>query len=165
MRKVTRKKLIALATLVFLCILWFISVDWSWFEHHCPDCGYRKSVAQYRIFAIPVHEQTHESPTLTQHVAEDLGTPCGHENSESWHKHRLWGLCVCKSPCINGIMYLSTGYIGYSRDASAKIQMLAEKEPTLRAEFTRRVLEDQDLKFVPTVLSRAGVDLNEVKYK
>jgi len=98
-----RKKYIAAA----IVAVWFLGVDSSWFVHDCPDCGYGKDVTQYRLFAIPVHETIRESLTIAQHVAIDLGVPCMHKNSTKWHKHRWWGLLVCKSPCINGVYRLT----------------------------------------------------------
>ena len=152
-----RKKHIAISIVVMLAV-WFLGVDLSWFVHDCPDCGYGKDVVQYRIFTIPVRESTRESPTITQYVAADLGVPCAHQHSTSWHKHKWWGLLVCKSPCINGIYRLTGDDSWYDRQASAKVVALAAMDSSIKDDFVRTVLVNHDYRFVRTVLERAGVD-------
>lgn len=152
-----RKKHIAVSILALVAI-WFLGVDWSWFVHDCPDCGYGKDIAQYRLFTIPIQETTREFPTITQHVADDLGVPCTHKNSTSWHKHRWWGLLVCKAPCINGVYRLTGDDSWYDQEASAKVAALAVNDDSIRDDFVETVFEKHDFGFVHTVLTRAGVE-------
>ena len=155
--KVNRRKPTTVACLLLLGGLWFVAVDWSWFVHDCPDCGYEKDVAQYRVFTIPVHESIRESQSIIQQVATDLGVSCKHLNTKSWHKHRWWGLCFCKSPCINGTYRLSGGESSYNQSDSHKVATLAANDPAIATEFSRRVLEQHEFTFVKTVLDKARV--------
>lgn len=156
-----RKKLVAAISVLSLAILWFAGVDWSWFLHECPDCGRMQNVCQYRIFSFPIHEATYEYPTITQRVATDLGVPCRHENSKIWHKHRWWGLCICKSPCINGTYNLTSDDSWYTDAVSEAIAALAKNDPSLPSEFERRVLRRHEWKYAAIVLDQAGVDRNQ----
>ena len=158
--KVNRKKLTTVACLPLLGVLWFVAVDWSWFVHDCPDCGYEKDVSQYRVFTFPVHESNRGSQSIIQQVATDLGVPCKHLNTKSWHKHRWWGLCFCKSPCINGIYRLSGGDSSYNHSDSNKVATLAANDPAIATEFSRRVLGQHEFTFVRKVLDKAGVRLS-----
>ena len=156
-----RRHLVKLVAVLITAVgLWFVAVDWSWFIHDCPDCGYSKDVAQYRVFTIAVHETTHDRPTITQYVARDLGVPCQHTNSTSWHKHRWWGLLVCKSPCINGVYALTGDDSWYDDEVSAKVTALAAADSAITDDFVQAVFENHDFSFVQTVLDRAGVEAN-----
>jgi hypothetical protein len=152
-----RKKYIAVSVVALLS-LWFFGVDRSWYVHTCPDCAYGKDVLQYRIFTIPIHETTHESLTITQRVAADLGVQCEHDDLTSWHKHRWWGLLVCRSPCINGTYRLITDDSWYDSNASAKVAALAAADNSIADDFARIVLVNHNLSFLRTVLDRAGVE-------
>lgn len=151
-----RKKYIA-ASLISLVALWFLGIDWSWFVHECPDCGYGKDVVQYRLFTIPIRETTYESSTITQLVADDLGVPCQHCNSTSWYRNRLWGLLICKSPCFKGTHRISFDNSWYDQDVSTKVAALAANDRSISHEFVRKALKRHDYTFVDTVLDRAGV--------
>ena len=155
----TRRRLTFAAGLLLLVGLWFVAVDWSWFVHDCPDCGYEKDLTQYRVFGCSIHESTREFRPLVQKVATDLGVPCKHFKAISWHKHRWWGLCFCKSPCINGTYRLGEGVSSYSQIDSMKVAALAANDPTIATEFSRRVLQQHEFAFVREVLDRAGVHL------
>jgi hypothetical protein len=154
---VTRKKPLTFVGLLSLGALWFVAVDRSWFVHDCPDCGYSKDVVQYRLFTVSVHETVFEYPSIVQRVAADLGVHCTHGNSARWHKHRWWGLCICRSPCINGSHRLTFDDSWYDLDASASVAALAHDDPSIKTDFVRRVLEQHEFAFVRTVLSRASV--------
>jgi hypothetical protein len=150
-------------TIVAICMLllgalWFGAVDWSWYVHECPDCGFTKDVTQYRLFAIPIHETVYEHPTIVQRVASDLRVPCRHDRSRRWHKHRWWGLLVCRSPCINGTYRLTADDSWYNNDTSAKIAALATADPSIGPEFERRVLNRHEYDFFQSVLDRANID-------
>lgn len=152
-----RSKKVRVAIILFLGIIWFIAVDWSWFVHDCPDCWHGEDTAQYRVFTATIHTTVYEYPSVMQQVATDLGKPCMHPNMESWHKHRLWGLLFCKSPCINGVYRLS-GSPWYDQSAAKKIIALGDREPSLKTEFHDRVFIKHDYKFLRVVLEQAGVD-------
>lgn len=153
-----RKKHIAAAIIVDVA-LWFLCVDWSWFIHDCPDCGYSKDIGQYRLFTIPVHETTREFATITQRVAEDLGVPCTHKNVTIWHKHRWWGLVICGAPCANGVCHLTGDDSWYDQNASAKVAALGANDNAIKDDFVQNVLGKHDFDYVHTVLARAGVEL------
>ena len=153
-----RRKSRVVLCLLLLTGLWFIAVDWSWFVHDCPDCGHESDVMQYRVFTIPVHESIAESHSLIQRLATDLGVPCQHRNAQRWHKHRLWGLCFCKSPCINGTYRMNDGESWYDRSHSTKVARLAAAEPAVAVEFSRRVLVEHDFTYAQEILEKAGID-------
>lgn len=154
-----RKKLIlAAAFLPVLALLWFTAVDWSWFVDRCPDCAYDRDVAQYRVFSLPVHETVYEYPSLAQRISIDLGIGCSHPRIEHWHKHRWWGLCICRSPCFNGLYRLSGDDSWYNEVVSSKLSALAHRDPSIRTEFAVRVFQSHDFAYIWTVLDRAGVD-------
>ena len=146
------------AFLIFAAVVfWFTAVDWSWFVDECPDCGYDRDVFQDRIFGHPVSERFAERVTLTQLVSIDLGVECTHPHMQRWHKHRWWGLCVCKSPCLNGSYTLLWDYSWYDANVSSKIAALAERDPTLKTRYVERVLRDHDYDYMRSVLKEAGV--------
>lgn len=155
--QVNRKKLTIVGGLLLLGALWFVAVDWSYFVDDCPDCYRGKDVFQYRVFTFPVHESIKEFPSVIQQVAADLGVPCRHPNSTSWHKYRFWGLWFCKWPCINGTVRLTGDPSSYTRSDSALVAALATNDPAMVAEFSRRVLVLHEFEFVRTVLEKAGV--------
>ncbi|MCH9654552.1 MAG: hypothetical protein K0U86_07275 [Planctomycetes bacterium] len=155
--QMNRKKFIAIASLLLIAVIWFGVVDRSWFVYECPDCGYVKDVVQYRVFEIPVHETVYEHPSVTQRVGIDLGAPCQHGRIDFWHKHRVWGLCICADPCINGIYRLGGDDSWYTDDVSSKIAALSQNDPLVKAEYSKRVLREHRYKFVKTVLEKAGV--------
>ena len=139
-------------------VAWFSMVDWSWFVSDCPDCRYGNDVWQYRICTVPIYATMRESPSLTQRVAEDLGVPCNHGQIVTWHKHKLWGLLVCKWPCINGISRITYMPSWYDRQASEKVAALAAVDDNIQNEFIQTVFVDHDFAFVLAVLQRAGVE-------
>ncbi|WP_417389547.1 hypothetical protein [Gimesia sp.] len=153
-----RSKIVRVSLILFLGVVWFIAVDWSWFVHDCPDCWHGEDTAQYRVFTVPIHTTVYKDSSVIQQVATDLGKPCMHPNMESWHKHRRWGLLFCKSPCINGIYRLTGESTWYDQAAAAKIVALSERKPSLKTEFHDRVFIKHDYKFLPVVLDQAGVD-------
>lgn len=149
----------ASSSTVGVALLWFLAVDWSWFVEECPDCGYMGDVVQYRLLAIPIAQEIDEYPSIVQRIAEDLGVGCTHPQLERWHKHRRWGLCYCKSPCINGVYRLSGDDSWYTEDVSEKIQSLVQDDPSIGSEFAERVLTNHEYSFIRTVvLVRAGVE-------
>lgn len=149
--------IIAAASLSALSLLWFIGVDWSWFVDRCPDCDYDRDVAEYRLFGMPVHKTVYEHPSLAQRISIDLGIGCSHPRIEHWHKHRWWGLCICRSPCINGVYSLIDDDSWYTEVVSSKLSALADRDPSIKTQFAVRVLQDHDWAYMSTILDRAGV--------
>ena len=90
-----------------LVAIWFLAVDWSWFVADCPDCGYGRDIAQYRVIGIPVCTRVQEWPSATQLKSHDLGVPCEHRKLETYQKQRHWGLILCAWPNIRGISRLT----------------------------------------------------------
>lgn len=153
-----KKVIIAAASLPVLAVLWFIAVDWSWFVDRCPDCAYDRDVAEYRVFGIPVHKDVREYPSIAQRISIDIGIGCSHPRSERWHKHRWWGLCICKYPCFNGLFRLTGDDSWYTETVSSKLSALADRDPSIRKEFAVRVLQDHNWAYIQTILDSAGVD-------
>jgi hypothetical protein len=124
------------------------AVDYFWLMKDCEDCAQNWDVEQYRLLTIPISEsqtQTTEG-TIISRMAEDLGVPCPHRNTNTFHKHRWWGLIYCAAPCHNGASGLA-GPIGYSERDSAQIRAKAKANPNLAAEFRQRVLIAHDREF------------------
>lgn len=153
-----KKVIIAAALLPVLAVLWFIAVDWSWFVDRCPDCAYNRDVAEYRVFGIPVHDNVKEHPSIAQRISIDLKIGCSHLRIERWHKHRWWGLCICKYPCFNGLHGLISDDSWYTEIVSSKLSALADRDPSIRTAFAERVLQGHDWAYMQTILDRAGVD-------
>lgn len=153
-----RKLLYVAAYLLSLAAAWIVAVDWSWFIHSCPDCVYQKEIYRYRVFTFTIDERIREFPTSIQLVGEDLGVPCPHRRSVTWHKHRWWGLCFCYAPCINGITGLSSDNSWHNQDVSSKIAELARDDPSVKEEYVQRVYEDHEFENTRKLLARAGVN-------
>lgn len=126
-----------------LLVFWFLAVDWVMTVENCPECVYGRDVMQYRVFGFVIHERICEDPSLIEMVASDMGLKCQHPRMESWRKHRWWGLCICASPCINGMHRLG-GDIDYSDAARDHVKKMVNEMPSLRAEFQQRVLVEHD---------------------
>jgi hypothetical protein len=126
---------------------WFLAVDFSWFEEICPACLESRTVLQYRVCGRAVHEDLQVRPSVIQRASVDLGVPCSHPAVERWHKHRWWGLVVCRCPCINGTVGLVGDPTWYDRNAASKLKALRVVRPELSAEFQQRVLVDHDREF------------------
>jgi hypothetical protein len=150
--------IIAAASLPALALLWFTGVDWSWFVDRCPDCGYDRDVAVYRVFGIPVRKTVYEYPSPAQRISIDLGVGCSHPRIQHWHKHRWWGLCICRSPCVNGSLRASSDDSWYTDIVSSKLAALADRDPSIRDKFAVRVLQDHDWAYMWTILDSAGVN-------
>ncbi len=145
--KKRRRLLQFAAVLIALLALWFLCVDRSWFVEQCLDCGYLRSVVQYRVFAIPVDERSQEYDSALQRIAHDLGVPCPHRRYPRTHWQRLWGLCYCAQPCITGTAGL-TGGEWYDDEVAALVKAMASADPTLANEFRRRALYERDREYL-----------------
>jgi hypothetical protein len=139
-----RKILLHFSGIVVAIATWFLGIDWSWFEEDCPDCGYGRTIAQYRVFSYPVREQVVEHPTVLQRVASDLGVACDHANSRRWHKHRWWGLCYCSAPCNNGIDRLRDDDSWYNAAAVARLHEAMRSDADFTNRFREQVLIKHD---------------------
>lgn len=131
---------------------WFLAVDFSWFEESCPACLESRTVLQYRVCSCTVREETQVRSSVIQRASVDLGVPCSHPAVERWHKHRWWGLVVCRCPCINGTVGLVGDSTWYDQNLAAKIKSLRVTRPELSREFRQRVLVDHDREFWRTLL-------------
>jgi hypothetical protein len=153
------RKAFGVTLLLVACPLaWFSMIDRSWFVFHCPDCYYGADIIQYRICTVPAYQNTRGYSTLTQRVAADLGIPCSHARSITWHKHKLWGLLICKCPCINGTYRITYNPSWYDHEASQKVTALPATDSAIQSEFIQTVFVDHDTSFVITALRRAGVE-------
>ncbi len=126
---------------------WFLAVDFSWFEENCPACLESRTVLQYRVCVCTVREETQVLPSDIQRASVDLGVPCSHPAVERWHKHRWWGLVVCRCPCINGTFGLVGDPNWYDRNLAAKVKSLRASRPEISKEFRQRVLINHDHEF------------------
>lgn len=144
-----KSRIVAVALLtIFIVVMWFLCVDLSWFVEYCPTCAYGRDILQYRVCTIPIHERTKDDVTLLQRVSEDMGVECRHPELVRWHKHRYWGLCICASPCINGVHRLSDDDDSWYDDASrARLRELVRTSPSLRVDFTERALKNHDAEY------------------
>ena len=145
--KKRRRLLQVAAVLIALLALWFLCVDRSWFIDQCLDCGNDRSVIQYRVLAIPIHETSREDHSVLQRVAHDLGVPCPHRRYHRMHWHRWWGLCFCARPCITGTTGLSGGE-WYDDEVAVRVKAMASADPTLANEFRRRALYERDREYL-----------------
>jgi hypothetical protein len=141
-----------------LTAIWFLAVDWSWFVEDCPDCMTSRDIGVYRVFGIPISTTTDYYRTVFDLTLADLGVPCTHKDADRWHKHRWWGLVVCRCPCINGI----DGLIGNDeipqRVISATMQELARGDPTFAVTLHDRVVDDHDYEFFWRAFKRASTE-------
>ena len=142
-----RKLIIVLLSPVFILAFWFLGLDSSWFVETCPDCGFGRDIMQYRVFTIPIYQQTKDYNTVLQKVAADIGAECKHPKLERWHKHRYWGLVICACPCINGTDRLVGGDEWYDDKAKSIVKEMVRTNPPLRDEFAERVLKNHDWKY------------------
>jgi hypothetical protein len=115
-----------------------------------------RDVFQYRVFTIPIHQETRDHETLVSKVASDVGAECTHPELSRWHKHRWWGLLICAHPCFNGITRLSD--VGasewYDDKARALVRQMASDDPSLRDEFANRVLKHRDSEYWKAFVAR-----------
>jgi hypothetical protein len=132
---------------------WFLAVDFSWFEESCPACLESRTILQYRVCGCAVHEDTQVRPSVIQRASADLGVPCSHPAVERWHKHRWWGLAVCRCPCINGTVGVAGDPAWYDRNLAAKVKSLRASRPEISEEFRRRVLVDHDREYWQALLA------------
>ena len=144
MRRFPRRLAASIAVLFAAVCGWFLLVDLSWFEEHCPDCGYARTDIQWRLMTVPVHTWEDRSPTVIQRVASDLGVPCQHSALHRWQKQRWWGLLICKCPCHNGIVSFGGDDAWYDAAAREKLRELAKADPNLANDFQRQVLAEHN---------------------
>jgi hypothetical protein len=130
-----------------LTAIWFLAVDWSWFIEDCPDCLSSRDIGAYRVFGIPVSTAIDEDRTVFDLALADLGVPCTHQHAERWHKHRFWGLVICRCPCINGIVGLTGDDLIPPEVISAKMQELARNDPKFAANLHDRIVDHHDYEF------------------
>ena len=43
-----------------LTVVWFATVDKSWFLEGCYDCQYQGDILEYRVFGVAVHKTGNE---------------------------------------------------------------------------------------------------------
>jgi hypothetical protein len=144
----SRKLTIILLSPIVILAFWFLGVDGSWFVEECPDCLYGRDIYQIRVFTIPIYQRTEVYNSVLQKIAEDIGVPCSHPHLVRWHKHRYWGLLICACPCINGTERLAGDDEWYDDKARAIVKDMVKNNPSLRDEFSERVLKGHDWKYL-----------------
>jgi hypothetical protein len=126
--------------------LWFVAVEESEYVDTCPDCQYYAIVGQYKIVGVVVSEKTyHNSQSLIEQVASCLGVTCSHSHVERLHKIRLWGLLICRCPCINGSRLIGDQSPEFVEVLGQALRRQEKQNPNLAAEFKERVLEKHDM--------------------
>ncbi len=73
--------------------------------------------------------------------------PVQSSEADRFHKHRFWGLWICACPCFNGIDGINVDNSWYDGAVSAKVSAMVAANPSLRKEFTERVLIGHDWKY------------------
>ncbi len=122
-----------------LAAVWFTSVDWVWIHQDCNRCNHGKNFVEARFFGRVREESLREYPTWAEFIAADLGIPCTHDSTTSWHKLRwLGGFLMVENN--SGIDRLSGGPT-YSDCERATIRAWAAEDPALVAEFRKQFLE------------------------
>jgi len=136
--------------------VWMVGVDYSEFREGCEHCGSHWSVGEARVFHQAIW--TRKSPDhfpIWKMIAEDLGAPCPH-HYERWHKIRLWGLIWPGPPWQNGTCCLSSkdSQTWYEEVGRTRVKALAASDPEVAAEFRQRALQEQDLTYLRSFLTR-----------
>jgi hypothetical protein len=148
-----RRMIIGVAVLVAPVAAWFLAVDWSWFEEFCPHCGHQNRITQYRVLGLAVSQRERATRTYFERLAADLGAPCQHPELTRWHKHRWWGLMLCRCPCINGSS-IRIDDRDYDERTAAAARRIARDDPTVGPELYDRVAHQRDRAFFEEVMER-----------
>ena len=129
------------AAVVALLVFWFLAVDWRWSEQDCLDCRGNRSIRQFRLASIVLHESIEDRPSLIGLVAGDLGAPCPHDRVNRWLAERRQGLLipVHRDPVLHAAH--RPWYPPCARDAA---RQLARSDPGLPPSFASRVLRQHD---------------------
>lgn len=133
----------ALAGVLALAAMWFLTVDGSWFVEDCDYCHMGWDVMQYRVCGVVIHERRLPSETIMAKIAEDLGVPCPHK-VRRWHKYRFWGLVYPACPAISGIYRIGDDREWYDERAAELVRLMGRENPDLAREYRQKVLLDFD---------------------
>lgn len=126
--------------------IWFLALDRSDFVEGCPDCLTGRFITQYRILGFPTSTNIYETRTSIDLALADLGAPCLHEKLYREQTHRMWGLLICRWPCINGTWGLG-GDERYTDYVSMKVKDRGKADPNFAADMHRRVIDQDDKKY------------------
>jgi hypothetical protein len=138
-----------------LGVLWFVAVDRSLFVENCGCCHTSWYISQYRVYGVPIREETITYQTTFARIAEDLGVPCPHE-LRRWHKYRFWGLLHCASPAISGTLRLD-GPDWYDERKAQVVRLMARSDPDSAEEYRQRVLLNFDQPYWRRFLPDVGI--------
>jgi hypothetical protein len=120
-------------------VLWFMLVDWCWFEEGCRRCGNRRTVFEYRFCSVAVQRSVKpwNRPTLIEYIARDIGIPCSHDRRERATHQRWIGSCL--------IVEHGGSYIWdppwYPRCARDAVRSWVAEDPSFVKTFRERVLD------------------------
>jgi len=155
-----RNKLIIVAFIVAgFVVIWFVAIDWSYFEEGCGNCLYHKSVYQYRVLGIPIHEKTTEYHSVIELVAQDLGVPCQHRGYYRTHRQRWWGLCYCRRPCIMGTTHIASDQeFWYTAEIKKTAKAMISENPAVGEEYRQRVVIEHDWEYWRNFVKRLKRD-------
>ena len=146
MRLRTKRLLITSVGAFLAGVLWFVTVDKSWFIETCPECHWDADVTEYRFLQRAFSRRVRVADASFEYfVTVDLGVPCLHPNKTRWHKHRYWGLCVCASPCINGLYRI--GGDGMYESLSPLVRDWRQSHPQLGLRY-RQALDENDRDYI-----------------
>ena len=133
--------------LLSLVAIWFLAVDWSWFQWDCQDCHTDKDIIQYRILGLPITNEVYDEESFFNIALTDLGVPCLHANTTYFYKHRLWGLTLCACPCWN---FTEGGYgpdERYTQTISARVRERGRSDPVFAAEVHNQLVKKHNFVF------------------
>lgn len=156
MKPLLKRRLIAsIIVLPLIIIVWFSTVDKSFFMEGCNDCIYSNAIIAYRVFGISVYEQSDLRHSPIEMIAKYLEVPCPHHNYYKDHIKRYWGLLICKNPCYNGTLRLSGGDEYWLTEQFAeKVKKIRILHPDLAQEFYARVIVNYDREYWMLLISQ-----------
>lgn len=141
----TRKINAAVATFSVV-LLWFASVDRSYFIWACSDCRLNKVTISYRIFCKPVYSVDHHFCSDIDKTFVALDFPCPHVRADSQHRRRAWGLIYVCCPDVNGTMTLRCRN-RVTSDHIWRLKIRASRDPEFASSFYDRVIGRHDYRY------------------
>jgi hypothetical protein len=149
-----RKLAIIVSAVIVFLVFWFLCVDGVIFVESCPDCSHGMDIFQIRIFTIPIYQQmADERISILQKIATDMGIECKHPNLSGYEKWRFWGILIPQE-VRPGIDSLSGDDNWYDDKARAIVKDMVKTSPSLRDDFSNRVLKDHDWKYLKAFVQK-----------
>jgi len=154
-----RTRLIIVACLLGMPVLWFVGVQGLVFFEECPSCYYNKRVTRICVLGFPVYCVEQEQRTVAQLVAADLGAPCPHVGYKRLFLQRRWGLCFCAYPCRRDPLTVGgTPTYPYTEQVRKRVKSAAQENPRLGEEFLQKVIREHNWEYWYSFRDRMWVD-------